>query len=236
MPVALVTGASRGIGKAIAEALAPSHSLLLVGRSVDRLAAVTDQCLQLGAAEVVPLAADLSESTASDVIAGQVKDRFGRLDVLVNNAGIAVTRVFGEYTSQDWESVMAVNARTPFFLTQALLPLLRKPPVSWIINIASAVAKRGYASQSLYAASKHALLGMTKSIARDLAGSGIRVHALLPGGVDTPMIREIRPDIDVEALIRPAEVGGVILSLLSMQGNAMIDEIEIRRREKPAWS
>lgn len=235
MPVALITGASRGIGRAIAQALAPTHSLLLVGRDKRSLEEVARTCVDRGAAAALPITTDLADPAAPGQIAGVVARTHAQLDVLVNNAGTAINKKFGDYTLQDWDSMMGVNARAPFFLTQALLPLLRNPEVAWIINVGSAVSKRGYESQSIYTASKHALLGMTKAIARDLAGSRIRVHALLPGGVNTDMIREMRPDIDESQLIAPDEVGEVVLNLLAMKGNAMIDEIEIRRRQKQAW-
>ena len=236
MRVALVTGASRGIGFAIARRLAAEgYELFLVSRSEGQLGEAREICLSAGASQTYSMVADLASASAPEKIASAVAQRFGRLDVLVNNAGVALNRKFGEYTLDDWQKVMRVNARAPFFLTQALLGLLQEQPVSWVVNIASAVAKRGYEQQSLYAASKHALLGMSKSIARDLAGTGVRIHVLMPGGVDTAMIRAMRPDIDTSELIHPDEVASVLMNLLRMDQSAVIDEIEIRRRDKPAW-
>ena len=161
---------------------------------------------------------------------------FDHLDVLVNNAGVVISAEFGEYEAGDWDAVMNVNVRSPFFLTQLLLPLLKQASPGFIVNIASVVAKKGYERQSLYAASKHALLGFTKSLARETINDNIRVHAILPGGVNTDMVTGVRPDIDTSELIDPEEVAEVVANLLKMRGNAVIDEIEIRRRTKTPWA
>ena len=165
-----------------------------------------------------------------------IRDVFGRLDLLVNNAGAVESGPIGSYSLEQWEYVMSLNARAPFFLMQEAVSLLRLAPRGFIVNIGSVVSKAGYADQSLYSASKHALLGMTKAAARDLAPEGVRVHAVLPGGVNTSMVSDVRPDIDTSELISPDDVAETVRFLLSMNGNAVIDELVIRRATKPAWS
>jgi 3-oxoacyl-[acyl-carrier protein] reductase len=236
MPVALITGASRGIGRAIALRLASEgYDLFLVAREAGHLDDVVSE-IEAAGRRAVAFGADLAELDAPERVSAAFAAAFDRLDVLVNNAGVAMSAQFGDYGAADWDRVMNVNARTPFFLTQSLLPLLRRAEPGFIINIASIVAKKGYESQSLYAASKHALLGFTKSLARETVNDGIRVHALLPGGVNTEMITGVRPDIDTSELINPNEVADVTAGLLKMRGNAVIDEIEIRRRIKTPWA
>jgi 3-oxoacyl-[acyl-carrier protein] reductase len=235
-PVALITGASRGIGRATATCLASEgYDLFLVARKVGHLDDIVAEAETIGR-RAVGFGADFARAEAPEQVHGAFVAAFDRLDVLVNNAGVAISGPFGGYDATDWDRVMNVNARTPFFLTQALLPLLGIASPGFVINIASVVAKRAYESQSLYSASKHALLGFTKSLARETVNEGIRVHAILPGGVDTEMLTGVRADINASELISANEVANVIVGLLKMRGNAVIDEIEIRRRTKTPWA
>ena len=235
--VALVTGASRGIGRAISVALAgEGFDLVLVGRDGRRLAGRREAVAEArpgAAGHVVEL--DLTEPAAPRTLALEISQTFGRLDVLVNNAGVAPGGSFDGYSQEEWQRVMAINARAPFFVTQALLPLLRQAAPGYLVNICSVVSRKGYANQTLYTASKHALLGFTKALAREIPTSELRVHAILPGGTDTEMIRGVRPDIDASELIAPEEIADVVVDLVRMRGNAVIDEVEVRRASKPAW-
>ena len=235
MPVALITGASRGIGRAIAAKFAElGYDLFLHARREAHLQAVSDDTAARGR-RVVCCGADLSLTDAAFEVGRSFGSAFDHLDVLVNNAGVALARDFGEYTSEDYELVMNVNARAPFFLTQQVLPFLKAAETGTIVNIGSVVSKKGYEKQALYAASKHAVLGFTKSIARELLDQGIRVHAVLPGGVNTEMLRAVRPDINADEMIAPDEIAQVVADLVLMHGNAVIDEVEIRRRTKTPW-
>lgn len=236
--VALVTGASRGIGRAIAERLATDgYDLVLVARDETALASV-GRAVEVAGRRAATLAIDLANPEAPGAVAAEVRrvtSAAGPLDVLVNNAGVAPGGPFDHVTINEWDRTMALNARAPFFLTQALLPMLRAASPGYVVNIGSVVSRTGYALQTLYTASKHALLGFTKALAREVPTSELRVHAVLPGGVDTEMIRGVRPDISPDELISPEEVAEVVAQLLAMRGNAVIDEVAIRRREKPAW-
>ena len=111
----------------------------------------------------------------------------------------------------------------------------QKSRTCFIINIGSVVAHKGYENQSVYSASKHALLGLVKAVARDLKDTRIRIHVINPGGVDTDLVRSVRPDIDTSEMIDANEIADALLYLLSMNGNAMIDEINIRRKTKQPW-
>lgn len=236
MPVAIVTGASRGIGRAIAERLAAAgYDLFVVSRDQAALHELSKSCAADGRV-VVTCSADLARADAPEAVYQAFADAYDRLDVLVNNAGVATSTPFGEHTAADWDLVMNLNARTPFFLTQLALPLLKRANPGYVVNIGSVMSKKGYALQSLYAASKHALLGFTKSLARETVDHNIRVHAVLPGSVNTSLITSVRPDIDVSDLISPEEVAEVVAGLLQMRGNAVIDEIEVRRRTKTPWA
>ncbi len=241
--IALVTGASRGIGFAIAGRLArEGWSLFLVARDVKRLEDAAARLREAAASHAgrekprfIPFAVDLADPRSPEMVITALQEHFGHLDLLVNNAGVASSGPIDTYSQDDWERTMNINARAPFFLMSAALPLLAAAPHGRIINIGSVVSKKGYVDQALYAASKHALLGMTKSAARDLADRGILVHAILPGGVATDLVRNVRPDIDESELVSPDDIAETIVYLLGMNGNAVVDEISIRRRTKEAW-
>ena len=157
---------------------------------------------------------------------------FGQIDILINNAGMAANASFEEVRVEDFDKIMAINVRVPFYLTQQAIPFLKKSGSATIINIASVVAHAGYPLQSAYTASKHALLGLTKSIAREYYQDGIRVHAICPGGVYTDMVKVSRPDLTPEGMIMPEEIADIIWFFLSNRGNAVIDEIIVHRVNK----
>ena len=154
------------------------------------------------------------------------------LDVLVNNAGMALNRPFEQIGEADFDRIMALNVKAPFVLCQRTLKLLRQSECPTIINIGSVVAHQGYVQQAAYAASKHALLGMTKALAKEVSGEGIRVHIISPGGVYTDMIAVARPDLTPEGMIQPEEVAELAAYLIAHRGNAVVDEIRLHRVNK----
>jgi NAD(P)-dependent dehydrogenase (short-subunit alcohol dehydrogenase family) len=233
--VAIVTGASRGIGRAISIALAgEAATVILAARSVPDLQRTAREVAQAGGvAEIV-----VTELTDEESIKNLVRvtgERFGRLDILVNNAGVTHSARLEETSTQEWERCLWVNARAPFILCREAIPLLRRSPSGFIINIASVVGVKGYPLQSAYTSSEHALRGMTISLAEELRGSNVRVHLLCPGGVDTDLVKNVRPDIKKEDLIGPDEIAEMVLYLVTHKGNAVIDELHIRRATAAPW-
>jgi len=233
--VAIVTGAGRGIGRSIALTLARSGvRVSLAARSEAQLGAVRAEIQAFGG-DAASFPTDVSRE--ADVIA-LIRDtlkRFDQLDILVNNAAIGVFGPLVEATADQWDQVMAVNARGPFLLCRQAIPYLKQQERSFIINISSAVGIKGYPNQALYTASKHALMGMTKALAREVHQDGIRVHAVCPGGVDTQLIGNARPDLDQSVLMQPQEIADIVLFLVTRQGNAVIDEIQVRRQVSTPW-
>jgi 3-oxoacyl-[acyl-carrier protein] reductase len=233
--VAIVTGASRGIGRAISVALAQeAATVVLAARSIPELQKTAEQATEAGGtAEIVP-----TELTKEESIKKLVKvtgGKFGRLDILINNAGVTHSAELEQTSTKDWEHCISVNARAPFILCREALSLLRKSQAAYIINIASVVGVKGYPLQSAYTSSKHALRGMTISLAEELKGSNIRVHLLCPGGVNTDMVGSVRPDIPKEDLIEPEEIAELVLYLVTHKGNAVMDELHIRRTASTPW-
>ncbi len=233
--VAIVTGASRGIGRAISVALAQeAATVVLAARSIQKLQETADQVTKAGGkADIV-----VTELTEEESIKNLVKtttEKFSRLDILVNNAGVTHSAKLEETATEDWQRCIEVNARAPFILCREALPLLKKAETGYIINIASVVGVKGYPLQSAYTSSKHALRGMTISLAEELRGSNIRVHLLCPGGVDTDLVQKVRPDIKKDELMQPEEIAELVVYLVTYKGNAVIDELHIRRAASAPW-
>jgi len=233
--VAIVTGAGRGIGRAISVSLAAeSATIVLAARSQNHLQQAADMVAEAGGkARIVHT--ELTDEQSIKNLLRETAELFGRLDILVNNAGITHSALLEETATEDWERLMWVNARAPFILCREALPLLRKSERAYIINIASVVGVKGYPEQSAYTSSKHALRGMTISLAEELRGTNIRVHVLCPGGVATDMVARVRPDIPTEELIGPEEVAELVHYLVTHKGNAVVDELHIRRTTSTPW-
>ena len=233
--VALVTGAGRGIGRATALALASQGvRVALAARSAVELERVRREIEEEGGKAIV-FPADLAEIEAPRLLVSAVVETLGGLDILVNNAGFAVGRPISGTTAEEWDLLMAVNARAPFLLCREALPHLKKSGRGRIVNISSVVGTKGYVNQGAYTASKHALAGFTKVLAQEVMADGIRVHLISPGGVDTGLAARMRPDLDRSGLTAPAEIAETILFLLRQEGNAVIDEVNIRRPGKSPW-
>jgi NAD(P)-dependent dehydrogenase (short-subunit alcohol dehydrogenase family) len=231
----LITGASRGIGRAIALELAKRGARLsLVARNAGALEGVGGSVAEAGA-EAIGIPVDLTQAGGIDAVVTQTVDHFGGIDVLINNAGAALAKPFAETSESDWQLLMGLNAQVPYFLIQRALPYLRASAVRTIINISSVVGRTGYPDQSAYGASKHALVGLSKALARELHSEGIRVHVVAPGSTDTEMITSVRPDIEAEKLISPEEIAEAVAFLLTHRGNGMIDEMNIRRVSGTPW-
>ena len=227
--VALVTGASRGIGKTIALELASlGYDLALVARDADALAGVIAS-LPEACGNALALPADLAQEESYEEVVGETVAQLGGLDVLVNCAGLSLAGPFEEVSPEEWDRIFAVNAKAPFFLCKAALPHLRKSEKPIVINIASVVGFKGYIHQSVYASSKHALTGFTKVFAKEVQPYGIRVHLINPGGVATEMVTRMRPDIDPDELIQPEEIAEIVRFLVTKKGKGTIDQFYIRR-------
>ena len=233
--VALVTGASRGIGRAISVALAgEGATVVLAARAVEKLEETAEQVGRAGG-EARIVTTELTDEDSIKNLVEVVREKYGKLDILVNNAGVTHSAKLEDTATEDWEKCMKINARAPFILCREALPLLRKTRTGCIINISSVVGVKGYPLQSAYTSSKHALRGMTISLAEELRGSSVRVHLLCPGGVNTEMVGSVRPDIKKEDLIQPEEIAELVLYLTTHKGNAVMDELHIRRAVSSPW-
>ena len=217
--VAIVTGASRGIGRAIAVALGARRTRVVLAATTEVDLETTERMVEDAGGRALVVLTDVTDENAVKHLLQTTVDAFGRLDILINNAGIGMFGPLAETTVEQWDRTMAVNARGPFLMCREAIPHLRQADHAAIINIASVVGVRGYVNQAAYTASKHALMGMTKVLARELQPDGIRVHAICPGGVSTTLIAKARPDIDHADLMQPDDIADIVLFLLTRRGN-----------------
>ena len=234
--VVFLTGAGGGIGRVIATDLAKEKATIVLfgGNNLDKLNATKLEVESLGAKCCV-FACDLTDDSALYNAYNSALDRVKGIDVLINNAGMAFNSSIEQTSVETYDKIMKINARVPFVLTKTALPYLKKSNRATIINIASVVGHSGYPDQSAYSASKHALLGFTKSLANEVYKDGIRVHAISPGGVYTDMIKIARPDLDGQDMIQAQDVSQAVMFLLKNRTNAVIDEIVMHRAGKPPF-
>jgi 3-oxoacyl-[acyl-carrier protein] reductase len=220
--VALVTGASRGIGRAIALKLARHGAAVIVNyRGSHQSAQEVVREIEAFGGEAVALGADVSNGEEVKKMIAEIKERFGRLDILVNNAGINEDSLLLRMKSENWEKVINTNLTGTFNCTREALKLILKSDSGSIINISSVVGQIGNAGQCNYAAAKAGIIGFTRSLAREMAGRNVRVNAVAPGFIDTDMTAKLSQEVREKLLAQipmgklgsPEDVANAVLFL-----------------------
>jgi 3-oxoacyl-[acyl-carrier protein] reductase len=196
--VALVTGASRGIGRAISLALAAEGAaLVLAARSTADLEAVAAEVMSLGGSALVAPCDVRSAGQVKRTFRAAIK-QFGRLDILVNNAGVAFRVALAEMAEADLDLTLAVNLKGAFLCCREAVPVMAAQGSGIIINISSGAGKQGFPELAAYCATKFGLIGLTESLAAELAERGVKVYAVCPGATDTRMYRSLYPEEEPE--------------------------------------
>ena len=212
--VAMITGASQGLGRALALAFAREGAQVVINaRSEESICPVAEEAGSLGA-EVLALAADVSRSADVERLVGAAMERFGHVDVLVNNAGVLGPRVpIEEYPEDEWRRVIDANLTGPFLVTKAAIPHM--PDGGSIVNVVSGVSVEGRARWGAYSVSKFGVEGLTQILAAELEERGIRANAVDPGGMRTGMRAAAYPEEDPLTRITPEENTDIFLYLAS---------------------
>lgn len=193
--VAVVTGAGRGIGAAIALTLAKEGAKVVVNysRSAEAAEQVVAQIREAGG-EAVALQANVGVAAEAESLIKGAQEKFGRVDILVNNAGITRDKLIMRMTEEDWDAVLDTNLKGAFLCAKTAATLMLKQKSGVIVNVGSVIGKAGGAGQTNYSASKAGLVGLTKSLAKELGARNIRVNAVAPGFIETEMTEVLKPE------------------------------------------
>jgi len=231
--VAVVTGAGRGIGRAIALRFANAGAdIVCVSRTAENSAKVASEVQALGR-KAWAHAVDVSDAKAVEAVADKILSESGRVDVLINNAGITRDGLLMRMSEADWDAVLGTNLKGAFTLTKSFTRAFLKQRAGRIINIASVIGLIGNAGQCNYAASKAALIGFTKSIARELGSRGITANAIAPGFIETDMTAamtgemraELLKKIPLNALGQPEDIAEAALFLAGPSGRYITGQV-----------
>jgi NAD(P)-dependent dehydrogenase (short-subunit alcohol dehydrogenase family) len=230
---ALITGASSGIGLAIASTLGEEgYALTLVARRPEKLEAAAQQ-LEAAGYPVLQIAASLQDEGAVTSVVAQHRERYGRLDVLVNNAGIGIGAPVADLQTKHVDMQIDVNLRATMLFYREAIDLLRSAARehrnALVVNTASITAKYGEAWLSVYAATKAGIVNWTESMHRELSAEGIKSTALCPGFVDTPMTDFVKQSIDASAMMTPADIAESVRFLLRVSPACCVPEIQFVR-------
>jgi 3-oxoacyl-[acyl-carrier protein] reductase len=226
---AFVTGATEGIGRATALALGRAgYRVGVCARTAAQVERLRKELRDAGV-DAAGAVADVSDSEEASRAVRHVASELGDIEVLVNNAGVLIARPIQELTLEDWDTTMAVNLRGLFLVTREVLPGMRLRGSGTIVNVASLAGRNGFAGGTAYAASKHGVLGFSRSLMLEVRKENIRVITVCPGSVDTGMLRD-QPMLkaDPERILRPEDVAAAILHAIRAPVRAMVSELDIR--------
>jgi NAD(P)-dependent dehydrogenase (short-subunit alcohol dehydrogenase family) len=229
--VALVTGGGGGLGEAMCRTLdAAGMQVVVADVRGDMAEAVADACARAHAMQL-----DVMDPSSAERGVRETLDHYGRIDVLVNNAGVDVTAPVEEMTIEDWDRIIAVNLRGPFILSKLALDAMRGRRSGHIVNIVSTAAKRAWANASAYHASKWGLLGLSHAFHVEARACGVKVTAVIAGGMRTPFLLDRFSDIDLETLQDPRNVADTVKYVISQPEGTVIPEVMVLPMRESSW-
>lgn len=234
--ISLVTGGAGGLGEAICRMLNREGSIVTVADvRADKALALADTLTESGT-KACGLSLDICDENQVEKAIDEIVSEYGRLDILVNNAAIDKTVSVEELSIPEWDRIMATNLRAPFLLSRQVMPLMRQQGEGHIVNIVSTAAKRAWPNAAAYHASKWGLLGLSHALHTEARPHGVKVTAVIAGGMRTPFLLDRFADIDQSTLQDPANVAETIRFVLNQLAETVIPEIMVIPMRESSWS
>jgi 3-oxoacyl-[acyl-carrier protein] reductase len=226
---ALITGATEGIGRATVFALGRAgYRVGICARTESKVRGLVAELKREGI-EAAGAAADVGQPDQAERAVEEISRALGDIEVLVNNAGILIAKPFEDLTLEDWDGTMTTNVRSLFLMTRAVLPAMRRRRRGTVVNVASLAARQGFVGGTAYTASKHAVLGFSRSLMLEARKDNVRIITICPGSVDTRMMQD-QPMLkaDPNRILQPEDVAATILHAVALPERAMVSELDLR--------
>lgn len=233
--VALITGGGQGLGEQITRVLAESEITVIPADIKDEQVKKVAEDINKNGGKAEGIKLDVGDPKNAEEVVKQIVDTYGKIDILINNAGIDVTKSVEEITIDEFDRVIRVNLHGPFVMMKTVLPYMYKQNSGHVVNICSTAAKRSWPNASAYHASKWGLLGMSNGIYTEARQHKVKVSAVVAGGMRTPFILERFPDTPLENLQDPKNVAETIKYILQMPDESIIPEVMVIPLMETSW-
>jgi len=216
--VVLVTGASRGLGRVIAQDFAQQGAkVVLVARTLGPLEELEDQILAAGG-EALAVAADISDPSAVQALAMEVGVTYGRVDIIINNAAVAILKPMAEVAREEWEQMTGVNLHGMFLVTQTFLPGMIERKTGVVVNISAALARNGYPNLAVYSATKAGIIAFSEALSKEVRRYGVQVYSVCPHGINTDLYKTLFGATDPAKILTPQRVAQDVLKVAAGEG------------------
>ena len=233
--VALVTGGAQGLGEALCRTLGQDGATVAIADIRGEQAEALASKLNADGLHTVAVPMDVTDADAAQSAVRRFSEQFGKLDILINNAAIDKTVSVEELTLSEWDRIMATNLRGPFVMSKLALTMMIPRRTGHIINIVSTAAKRAWANASAYHASKWGLLGLSHALHVEARSHGVKVTAVISGGMRTPFLLDRFPDIDLATLQDPQNVAETVRYLLRLPADTVVPEMTVIPMRETSW-
>jgi NAD(P)-dependent dehydrogenase (short-subunit alcohol dehydrogenase family) len=233
--VALITGGGRGLGAALCRILSKERAIVIPLDVQQELAHLVATEIKESGGHAEALSFDISDEHQGHAAILETIARYGRIDILINNAGIDITVPFTELSLQNWDRILAVNLRGPFIMAKSVFPFMQRQGSGHIVNIVSTAAKRTWANASAYHASKWGLLGFSHALHVEARQYNVKVTAVIAGGMRTPFLLDRFPELDPDLLQDPQNVADTIRFVLMQPQETVIPEVMVLPMRETSW-
>ena len=233
--VALVTGGAQGLGEALCRTLGQDGATVAIADIRGEQAEALASKLNADGLHTVAVPMDVTDADAAQSAVRRFSEQYGKLDILINNAAIDKTVSVEELNLSEWDRIMATNLRGPFVMSKLALAMMTTRRTGHIINIVSTAAKRAWANASAYHASKWGLLGLSHALHVEARSHGVKVTAVISGGMRTPFLLDRFPDIDLATLQDPQNVAETVRYLLRLPADTVVPEMTVIPMRETSW-